>query len=279
MQRLVKGTPERFSSGSKLGPVHVESRCRPCGRRSWGEYEYVVLNVTEGGAPDWDSVMLPRVIVCGKCGRTDEYELTKRGLAAVVERVRLRDPRVLIGESRTWDGTVVTRASQALRRLRELIVERSESAEAWRRLGNGCNRYGEPEEAKAAWKRASELDPSDVESLCSLASAAYYEDRIEEGFAHLQRAFAAFPSTKLRSDTREFIARDLFAILVDLLEEKPRKLAVVASYEGDIRPEVFEVELTSEGDLAGRALLELAVCRRGLRQLELVRESPAAAIC
>jgi hypothetical protein len=86
-------------------------------------------------AEGWDGVSLSRVVRCERCGAIDAYAFAGESYLTLTARMLASSTggppgRVLIAESRLWDGTQVRRPSQALARLRELAKEHKTSADS-----------------------------------------------------------------------------------------------------------------------------------------------------
>ncbi len=199
-------TPEDLIAGHEEPPIPLVMRCNVCHAQLHGIFEWACLHPKPPSKDDeWDGILLSRIVTCGRCGAVDDYTLTEPSLwrvrdAALTTRGGVPG-RVIIGESRLWDGTISRRPSQGLARLRELCVLHPGRPDALRRLGNGCERFGLLDEAEQAWEQALALDPLDLEASYSLA--AYWlgaGGRPEQGFACLRRAISAIPKATTRPD-------------------------------------------------------------------------------
>ncbi len=187
---------------------------------------------------------MSRVFRCSHCDAVDDYELAGDSYLKLTGRLleflsQNRSERVFIAEPRLWDGTILRRPSQALARLRELARQQPNRAEAHRRQGNGCERFGELVEAEAAWRRALEIDANDVESAYSLAKILMRSpEKAAEGFTFLQRALEALPkATYPDAEARRNTARAVFGIVRSLAKDG-EPLALMAVWpRGKIRNE------------------------------------------
>jgi hypothetical protein len=142
-----------------------------------------------------------------------------------------RAGRVILGCAALWDGTVIRRPSQGLSRLRALAAEQPASAEAWRRLGNLCERYGLPDEAEEAWRNAARNDDREWEAVFSLAKHLL-DDRPDEAFQFAREAVERLPRATIPSEKRLVFAHALTDILGVLLERTDEPIALMAMWPG-----------------------------------------------
>ena len=232
-------TPEELLRDSRSSELILTLRCTRCGTTSKKErfaWACVNPNLEACKAAGWDGVSLSRIFRCAKCGAVDAYQLEGDSYLKLTAGVlgaigAAPEGRVILGDSRLWDGTQARRPSQIIARLRELADQHKDSAEAWLRLGNGCERYGQLEEAVAAWRRAIELDQHELSSLASLAAALLKNDRTaKDGFEFLRRAITAIPQPrKLEAETKRDLVRGVFAILRSF-PEQGAPLALLAGW-------------------------------------------------
>lgn len=167
--------------GSLSGaPLHVAVQCRKCGHPWTEQVEQAFVDpetIFEFDEDEWDGVFLAKVISCPACGAKDEYNLTEdTRLFLAVESVKSPDEapsyRVTRGAGQTWDGAPIHRASQAITRLNQWTERAPKNGEAWRRLGNFLERINELSQAVDAWRRALEVEETEVEAAYSLAKHA-----------------------------------------------------------------------------------------------------------
>jgi hypothetical protein len=234
------------------GPIQVQVTCRRCGRRRRHGARAILIH-PDAAKLDWDGIVFDGVIVC-PCGAEDEYDLDAPERAQLALRMLAGDPRVTLGEARLWDGTVLRRPLEGLRRLREWAEANPRQGEGWRRLGNFAESLDRPEEAVAAWHEAVAVDDREVEAACSLARHALDRDDPVRAFHHAQMTLARwkpFPVATLA------LARFLARLLIDLAEQVRPHLGLLASWEdgssaGAVRVRVSTAELgplTSEEHL------------------------------
>jgi hypothetical protein len=185
--------------------------------------------------------------------------------------------RIILGVSQLWDGSVPRRPSQALARLRQLAAEHPNRAEAFRRLGNGCERWGLMEEAAASWKRALDLDEGDIEAAYSLAQYWWGPGgRPAEGFAYLRQGLRGFPKVAaLKPESRQWGAQ-LVWLLQEVVGSCAEPVALVAAWSGGAVNDQAVVNLSSVdlGKVDFERLAEF-VARPDLLGLDLTPELPA----
>ena len=237
-------TPEELIDRSAEPPLAIDLTCNRCGRAQSGSFDWACVDPNHDPKRlDWDGVSLSRSLICADCGVVDDYtldpkswlELLGRALGVVKEedgsagRRARRPGRVLVGRSLLWDGTIVHRPSQALARLRELAAERPLCAEAHRRLGNGCERFGFMEDAVAEWERAVELDPHEIEAQYSLALHWLGPGlRARDGFAALCSALAALPKALAARPELHPWCHAIVRLLRDVVAQTTEPLALKA---------------------------------------------------
>lgn len=220
-------TPEEALGALPGKPLSLSLRCERCRSAARFEVPWVSVDLkarVEGG----DGVLLGRIFTCERCGAVDEYELaasSRLWLMGEVLRGALGASRgrVLVAESRLFDGTLVRRPSAALAHLRGLTVSRPADAEVWRRLGNIAERYGVPEEAIPAWKKAVEVGPEEFEAAYSLAGylASHPEhEAAAEAFFFLAMAVERVTFTRgLERERREAFARELAELMLSAAQQ------------------------------------------------------------
>ena len=180
-------------------PLRLSLRCRRC--RAVGEYDvkkvWVDLAVMSKRPQDWDGVVLGRIVTCKWCGAVDDYELTRMATMTITSHLMLAtmgkggtDGPVQVQQLGLWDGTRVHRPSQALAHLQALAESRPTSGEAWRRLGNLRETYGQIDGAVAAWKEAIVRDPDEAEACYALAMEHDNRREPEVAFGYVRELFA-----------------------------------------------------------------------------------------
>jgi hypothetical protein len=124
--------------------------------------------------------------------------------------------RVLSGMARLYDGYVPRSASDAIRHLEALTQAHPEDAEAWCRLGNACERFGEREAARRWWLKGLEVAPDHFLMRYSIAQNDVREDDWSAASLSIAQAVGAF--CRWRSSEPDRVA--LFAqSLAELVED------------------------------------------------------------
>lgn len=237
-------TPEDALGPMAGPPLSLKLVCKVCRASLDLEFEWACVHpdVKACNSEGWDGVVLSRIVECQACHSVDDYELSP------ASKAKLTDPlpralsgggdRVISARMELWDGTVGRRPSHALAHLRRLAQEQPNRAEAHRRLGNACERFGTIEEAALAWRRAVEVDPRDIDSAASLVNLLMLRpETVAEGFALLQRAVDAAPSAPFPDpDTRRHAVSVLFSV-VRQIAERAGPLSLMACWRSGITPQ------------------------------------------
>ncbi len=276
-------TPGQLFDGSAEAPLALELTCNRCGLGYSGKFDWACVTPKHGPEDeDWDGVLLSRIVECAGCGAVDDYTLAAGSLLLLTGGVlRSRGgttgkSRIIFGVSQLWDGSVARRPSQALARLRQLAVEHPNRAEAFRRLGNGCERWGLMEEAVASWKKALDLDPAEIEATYSLARYWWGEgERPAEGFAYLRQGLQTLPKVvALKPESRQWGAQ-LVWLLREVVERCTEPIALMAVWsEGAVNDQpVVTMSSVDLGKVDFERLAEF-VARPDLLALDLTPELP-----
>ncbi|MBI3181249.1 MAG: hypothetical protein HYZ28_03805 [Myxococcales bacterium] len=232
--------PEDVLDLSTEPPLKLDLVCAHCEEKFSGEFEWAFVNPERGYENDgWDGVVLSRIVTCQKCGAVDDYRVAAGSRFLLMGRLLGRavgnssKGRVAFGVSLLWDGSVVQRPTRALARLRQLVGENPNNAEAFRRLGNGCERWGLMGEAVQAWRKAVALNAADVEAGCSIASYLLGKGNdLPEGFKYLRQALGALPAaTAAKKELRQW-GPALVRLLLETVERTDEPLALMATWSG-----------------------------------------------
>jgi tetratricopeptide (TPR) repeat protein len=234
-------------------PLEIDVRCARCETVARVRTPWVTIDprVKRGVEVGWDGVALGAIFTCAACGAVDAYEVVEESYRQLVREKETRlEPRVIAGATQLWDGTDVRRPAAALVHLRQLTEARPESAEAWRRLGNFCERYGLRDEMIDAWKRAVEVGGDDeFEAVYSLAAhrfATETEQLSHEAAELLRLAVQRFAKTSAcRADRRIHFALNLAALLFDLAHVTRDPIVLMASWSGGLRGDAAAVHVSS----------------------------------
>jgi hypothetical protein len=277
-------TPEQLLDYSEEPPLALELKCNCCGRRQSRKFEWACIDPRHDPRnEEWDGILLSRIVECAGCCAVDDYTLGGGSFLRLTGGL-LRSlggesgkGRIIVGVSQLWDGSIARRPSEALARLRHLTVEHPNRAEAFRRLGNGCERWGLMEEAITSWKKALELDPAEVEAAYSLAAHWWGPgDRPLEGLEYLRRGLQAIPrAAELKREVGPWGA-GLVQLLQDVVDGCEEPLALMAAWSGgEVNGEpvliVSSVDLRKVDDLQRLADF---FARPGLLSLDLTSELP-----
>ena len=164
----------------------VGLRCRACGKR--GRYQVGRIFVdpaqyreSDTGKPIYeDMVSFTGYFHCRHCGAGGPWEFPRRTVTQlqILMLLSARDPdlaRVQFIRPQLFDGTFIRTATEGEAHLRKLIEANPTDYFLWSRLGNLYEQAEQEELAYAAFTRAVELNPHDVESHYSLGG--YFADR------------------------------------------------------------------------------------------------------
>ncbi|MFO7958927.1 MAG: SEC-C metal-binding domain-containing protein [Candidatus Brocadiia bacterium] len=209
-------------------PIRLKARCLECDRVYTYEFERVFVDpdAWSGNAGDTDvfGTMVPGGIVeCKNCGARDRYELLSGqhlnlmpALFASMEGEDVSERRIVPGVPRLSDGTVVRIPTEAIEHLRREAEAHPDRGETWRRLGNLCGRFGQTEEAVAAWKRAMEVDETEVQAAVNLADEFWGSAKPDHSpLRYILEAIRRLPDAPMEPAERW----DMADLLVEMLKE------------------------------------------------------------
>ncbi len=260
-------------------PLKLQLHCNACGKKQRETFAWACIDPGHDTADkSWDGIVLSHAFRCKKCKTVDDYTLeplAKLGLAmqALVGK-EVAGTAVIAGGMRLWDGSFARRPSQAIAHLRKLADERG-TAEAWRRLGNCCDKFGEGGQAVAAWTRAMELDAEELDAAWSLFSwHANHTGLGDVALGYLTHAVAAFAPALKKDPTNGRFAGPLANEMVAMANSCPAPLSLAAVWcEGERNGQV--VVNASQAELVGLhkvARLEQFMLRDDLIGLTLTLE-------
>ncbi|MEW5854487.1 MAG: SEC-C metal-binding domain-containing protein [Myxococcota bacterium] len=242
--------PEDMVEGGR-GPLVLEVRCTGCGVTTPLATPWVLMHPEPEDA-DWDGVSPGRIFTCPSCGAADRYQLTAaawRTLREENERAQAgEESRVILGAARLWDGTLHRRPTEALAHLRELAARQPPNPEAWRRLGNFCERFELQDEAVAAWTRAVEVGPEEFEAACSLAQHHSSLNTDQDALAasrYFVMALQRFPKVAASLPHREYFAAFLARSLFEFADQSPEPLVLEALWAGGVVGDQVVVNVSS----------------------------------
>ena len=122
------------------------------------------------------------------------------------------------GRMQLFDGTRARTGEEAVEHLRGLIAKDPEDAFIWSRLGNTYRAADRNEQAADAYRRALELDETDVESAHSLAQILGEDGASEEECAEFFHAVLEHAWKKKDSIHSELLRRCVRSALEELFE-------------------------------------------------------------
>lgn len=232
----------------------LPARCTECGRTYTYEVERAYVDpdaLDDGDADLLEHVVLARIIHCKNCGAEDCYELTEEahipllgGFLMAERSDNMQEMPVVPMRPQLVDGSPVRTASQAIGHLQDMVDENPESAEARRRLGNICEKFGEPEKAEEAWREAIRLDETDVESAFSLAAMLWDRPEDAEGAHFALEAIERFPRAEMPDGLRQAIARNLVDMLQGISEAARPPLAMEAAWIEELPDQTAGINLS-----------------------------------
>lgn len=241
-------------------PLKLQLLCNACGKKQRETFAWACIDPGHDTADkSWDGIVLSHTFRCKKCKTVDDYTLeplAKLGLAvqALVGKEVARTA-VIPGAMRLWDGSFARRPSQTIAHLRKLADERG-TAEAWRRLGNGCDKFGEDAQAVAAWTHAMELDAEELDAAWSLFNwHANHTGLGDFALEYLKHAVAAFAPALKKDPANGRFAGPLATEMVAMANSCPAPLSIAAVwFEGEQNGQV--VVNASQAELVGLRKVE-----------------------
>ena len=264
--------------------IPVKLTCNKCAAPAELLVPWLVL---DSRAEGWDGVVLSRVLECA-CGAIDDYTLdaevhlwiTKTAARNAAARLdgRPYDQRITVGgaviHSRAGRQSY-RRPSEALNLLRREADE-SPGAESWRRLGNFLGKHARDDEAREAWRKASDADADEVLAPTCIADSHFRHGETVEGFGWLCQALERLPRAKITDDERSDTAGVLVEMLVHVMATTNEPIALEAVWQdGEVGGEVLVrcsgVDLRRVRDLDA---LGDFLARDGLVGLRLKSELP-----
>ena len=241
--------PEDFMADSRKPLINLDLKCRQCGENISDSFEWVCIDTQHDDVDEqWDGILVSHIIECPACGAVDDYTVSDRSRLNLLTQLggpffkRKKNERVIPYISVLHDGTQIHRPSQGIARLRQIVSENPGHAEAYRYLGNGCERWGLREEAIVAWEKALELDSEEIEAAYSLATHYLCEaDDPLRCFIYTRKALANFPKALRQNPDLHYLARPLVDVLQNLLNVIADPVALMAGWsngEMDEKPVV-----------------------------------------
>jgi tetratricopeptide (TPR) repeat protein len=126
------------------------------------------------------------------------------------------------------------------------LAERRPSGEAWNRLGNAEERFGQPLEAEVSWHKAFEIDPHNLEAAFSLAWSLAKRDEWPEAFGYLQEGIKLLPGARdMDPDHRLDLSQSLVELLEWTLEITDEPIAIVVGWHCNVADEKLVMTMSS----------------------------------
>lgn len=222
--------------------LRLKLECQRCKKTFSDSFEWACLDVEMAtDATDADGLLLSKIVTCPRCGAEDEYRVAPLSMMRIMGMAMSSategySNRIILGSSELWDGTPVHRPTQALAHLRALTESDPTSAEAFRRLGNGCKRWNRMDDALAAWRKACDLDEAEVDSAYGLA--LYLIGTAEkpiEGFLYLRRAVSALPAANRANSVDPHVTAAVIGLLERVARSADEPMALMAAWSSGTR--------------------------------------------
>jgi tetratricopeptide (TPR) repeat protein len=223
----------------------LKVKCSKCGHTFIHRCENALIcPPSENKDPDWDGIFLSSIVRCTRCGAEDDYELSPQARMKLLgevlrstfadEEVAPPDERVMVGIAQLWDKSLVKRPSQGIARLRQIADSQPKNGEAWRRLGNMCERYGTMDEAEAAWRTAVEVDPKEAEAAYSLAKSLWEHGKSEESLRFVGETLRRYPKAKLAPAYRRPLVEQILKIVREATALSVDSAALMVSWASGV---------------------------------------------
>lgn len=237
MTKRRRGADATASSMDDL--LSLKVKCLKCGHAFTHHCEKaLVCSPSEHQELDWDGILLSSIVCCPRCGVEDDYELTVQARMRVLGNV-LRSTfadsdsapqgHVMLGIALLWDKSLVKRPTQGIARLREIAEAQPQNGEAWRRLGNMCERYAKWDEAESAWRTAVEVDPKEAEAAYSLAKRLWEQGQSNESLRFVGETLKRYPRGNLAPELRRPLVKSTLEIIREVTAMSVDSAALMVS--------------------------------------------------
>jgi hypothetical protein len=267
-------TPEEFEPY----PSKVELRCQACGKK--GKYLVGRILIDPSQPPDpsdpqhriEDSVYFTGYFHCRHCGAGGPWEFTPMSkmlmIALLMEAIHDRSKaRIILGRPYLFDGTACHTATEAEAYLQKLIDANPQDYFLHSRLGNMYKIADQPDLALAAYQKALELNPRDIETHHSMAEILESRGEDAEAAKHLHQVLVNARKAPERTRQRPELLRGMVYDALERLgelsansggaikflptapdypdEDKSEPVRVLSSFELDMsKPESWEALTT-----------------------------------
>ena len=244
----------------------LELCCQACGRT--GRYHVGTICLltrvaNRGGAPKEDWFAFTGYFRCAFCDAPGPWAFTVETVVHLTATMVLtmEDPErspLQAFQPALFDGTTFHYATEAEQILRDRLDKDPDQPFLWNRLGNIFNNGGCPERAIEPFRRAIELDPTDIRSHYSLGGILFDEGNLPEAVQHFH---AVLRHARARSDVpkpeRQGFVRNTLECLLEMnassrgeIEVFPRPDPSLAESNPDepVVLELMEFDLSRESD-------------------------------
>lgn len=259
-----RARPLRYTDLTPLGEK-LALTCAKCGHTD--DYSVGTVSID----PDWiqkgagffeDAVGFTAYLRCRSCdapgpwGLPPKTHLLLMSLLLDIQRFG-KQPPFFVGKRILFDGKVIRYATEGEEHLKDLIAKDPRNAPLWNRLGNLYRSAERDDLAKESYRKALELDRSDIESHHSLGEILLKEGDLEASAKHIRRVLN---HARERQDVGEGVRRDLvrgaLSALVILHERSRGKIEVFPPPDPDVWGEggedlvvrIRESSLSSQSD-------------------------------
>lgn len=270
---------------------HKEERlslvCGVCGTAGKYDVGTVMINpsVVEGPGPDAieEAVGFTGYFRCRKCDAGGPWELpneTRMHVTALMAAAMsgMEDVPLVVGFTATFDKRITRYATDGEDHLKKLIDREPERAFLWVRLGNLYSHGGQEERAETAYRRAIELDPTDIEAHFMLGQLLIEMDRPLEAVPNWHSVVKNVRNARqVTKELRRNLVRGAIEFLlqahaesngqIDLLPTMSREDMEKRGEDEPLVVELREFDLGSEEGLDDLCDMFLEPPRRGWRDI------------
>jgi hypothetical protein len=151
----------------------LDLRCRNCGRSYRHEIPMVLLDPDKRA---WDSIRIPKIVLCKRCGSMDEWDLTPSAMVALTLRMasKIGMPDICAGKlmvETLGRPREFRTMGDAIRHGEAELARRGEDPDVLRAIGNLYRNGGLSERSIPFYERALAARPGDSETLEGLELA------------------------------------------------------------------------------------------------------------
>ncbi len=212
-----EGGLEAMLGAADDAPLVVELRCNRCERAGRYDPGRAVVNPDAEACKreGWDGVTFQQIVVCKFCGAEDDYTLGPTAFLSIMagslgalyggkkrSPAELQSSRMVISTAVVADGTLIRRASDALRHWKQKTERNPRDAEAWMRLGGVLKTNYRIDAAIDAFRRSIELRPGHLDAPGGLLEMLLVVGRGDEGVDLPQVILAALPESGVTTEAK-----------------------------------------------------------------------------